>query len=156
MKKVARFIVKLSISSLFLILTACNNSYDVMIENFNQKYLVKGYLPPEPYTTSSKNFEEKDMLDDIIRMSDDQLYLFTAPDGGEDCVYEWQGFVFQQDSHGIEQKVEVKIPDNDKRTLSFLAPGNFNRDKENLLVVTVTEKSGRQFTDTASVFFRIE
>ena len=50
----------------------------------------------------------------------------------------------------------IKIEDNNKKTLSFLAPGGFNRDKENLLVVTVTEKSGRQFTDTAKVFIEIE
>jgi len=40
--------------------------------------------------------------------------------------------------------------------LSYKAPGVFNSDKENKLVVTVTEKSGRQFTDTAKVFIEIE
>lgn len=156
MKKVLRLVLMISIISLTLSISACSNSYNEMIDGFNKKYFKKGYLPPEPYTTSSKDFKEGEMLKDIIVMADEQLYLFTAPDGGEDCTYEWQGFAPVKDSDGKEKMKPIKIEDNNKKTLSFLAPGGFNRDKENLLVVTVTEKSGRQFTDTAKVFIEIE
>ena len=125
-----------------------------MIDNFNQKYFTKGYLPPEPYTTKSKNFRESEMLDEIISMKEDSLTILTAPDGGEGSLYEWKALVPSKDENGKSYMKETVI--GSERTLSYKAPGVFNSDKENKLVVTVTEMSGGQFTDTAKVFIEIE
>ena len=137
-----------------LLITACANSYNEMIDNFNQKYFTKGYLPPEPYTTKSKNFRESEMLDEIISMKEDSLTILTAPDGGEGSLYEWKALVPSKDENGKSYMKETVI--GSERTLSYKAPGVFNSDKENKLVVTVTEMSGGQFTDTAKVFIEIE
>lgn len=132
----------------------CSNSYDKMIENFNEKYFKKGYLPPEPYTTKSKGFDENFILDDVVSMVDGSFTVLTAPDGGEECIYEWKAFIPSKDSTGKDYMKEEVI--GDERVLNYLAPGVFNSDKENKLVITVTEKSGKQFTDTARVFITIE
>ena len=154
----------ISIISLTLSISACSNSYNEMIDGFNKKYFKKGYLPPEPYTTSSKDFKElihelshfllNEMLDEIISMKDDSLTILTAPDGGEESTYEWKALVPKKDKNGKDYMDSAVI--GNERTLSYKAPGVFNSDKENKLVVTVTEKSGRQFTDTAKVFIEIE
>ena len=93
MKKVLRLVLMISIISLILSISACSNSYNDMIDGFNKKYFKKGYLPPEPYTTSSKDFKEGEMLDEIISMKDDSLTILTAPDGGEESTYEWKALV---------------------------------------------------------------
>ena len=152
MKK--RFNSILLITIITLLMTACANSYNEMIDDFNKKYFTKGYLPPEPYTTKSKNFRESEMLDDIISMKEDTLTILTAPDGGEECLYEWKALVPAKDDNGKSYMKETVI--GNERTLSYKAPGVFNSDKENKLVVTVTEKAGREFTDTAKVFIEIE
>lgn len=140
------------LSALFF--SACKNSYDNMIEEYNEKYFVKSYLPPEPYTTSSKNFNEIDMLDDIISMQDGNRMILSAPEGGEGCTYKWEGFAPGKDSEGKDCMKSIFV--ETERTLFFDAPGGFDKDRENKLVVTVTEKSGKQYTDTARVFIEIE
>ena len=154
MQKVSRFLLVLMISIISFLIPACSNSYNEMIDGFNGKYFKKGYLPPAPYTTSSENFEEDKMLDEIISMKDDSLTILIAPDGGEETLYEWKALVPAKDANGKSFMNETVI--GNKRTLSYKAPGVFNSDKENKLIVTVTEKSGRQFTDTAKVFIEIE
>lgn len=154
MKKVLHYVLIISIISLTLSISACSNSYNDMIDGFNKKYFKKGYLPPEPYTTSSKDFKEGEMLDEIISMKDDSLTILTAPDGGVESTYEWKALVPKKDKNGKDYMDSAVI--GNERTLSYKAPGVFNSDKENKLVVTVTEKSGRKFTDTAKVFIEIE
>lgn len=146
MKKVLRFVLMISIITLFI--TACSNSYNEMIDGFNKKYFKKGYLPPEPYTTSSKDFKEGEMLDEIITMVEGERIVLVAPDGGEGCVYEWKGFIA-----GKEEPIFIK----NLRTLIIDAPDNFDKaNKGNKLVITVTESSGKQYTDIARVFIEIE
>ena len=125
-----------------------------MIDNFNQKYFTKGYLPPEPYTTSSKNFNEEAMLDDSISMVDGMIYIFVAPDGGEECTYEWKAMIPVKNSDGRDVFSERVL--GVAKELKYQAPKPFNVDKENRLVVTVTEASGRKFTDTAKVYITSE
>ena len=43
-----------------------------------------------------------------------------------------------------------------ERVLCYMAPGIFNSDKENKLTLTLTEASGKTYTDTAKVFITIE
>ena len=153
MKKNKKFMFLLSFVCICFI-ASCRNSYDDMIQDFNEKYFTKGYLPPEPYTTQSNSFDETQMLEDIVSMIDGSIYNFTAPDGGEGCIYEWKAYVPHKDSNGNEQMKEYEI--GKERVLNYLAPGVFNSDKENKLTVTVTESSGKQYTDTAKVFITIE
>ena len=143
-----------SIVFVTLLLTCCNSSYDKMIDDFNESHFKKGYLPPEPYTTSSGNFNELEMLDEIVSMVDGSITVITAPDGGAGCSYEWKAHIPSKDSDGKEFMKETVIGTD--RTLSYTAPGVFNSDKENKLTVTVTEASGKKYTDTAKVFITVE
>lgn len=140
------------LSALFF--SACKNSYDNMIEEYNEKYFVKSYLPQESYTTHSTDFNENDILDEFYCMEIESRYVFTAPDGGEGCVYEWKALVPSKDSDG-KDFMEPHVIGNE-RTLNYQSPGVFKTDRENKLTVTVTEKSGKQYKDTAKVFIDIE
>lgn len=140
------------LSALFF--SACKNSYENMIEEYNEKYFVKHYQPQESYTTHSKDFNENDILDEFYCMEIESRYVFTAPDGGEGCVYEWKALVPSKDSDG-KDFMEPHVIGNE-RTLNYQSPGVFKTDRENKLTVTVTEKSGKQYKDTAKVFIDIE
>lgn len=135
-------------------ISGCSNSYEKMINDFNEEYFEKGYLPPEPYTTGSTGFQEGLMLDDIISIKEDSITVLIAPDGGENCSYEWKALVPCKDTHGKYYMKPTVI--GNKRTLKYKAPGVFSSDKENKLVLTVTEVSGKQYRDTAKVFIEIE
>ena len=143
-----------SVAFVTLLLVCCNSSYDKMIEDFNDSHFEKSYLPPEPYTTSSNGFNELEMLEETISMLDDSITVITAPDGGSGCSYEWKAHVPCKDTDGKDFMKETVIGSD--RTLSYKAPGVFNSDKENKLTLTVTEASGKQYTDTAKVFITIE
>lgn len=149
-----KFALSLIFVSLIMILSACSTSYDDMIGSFNGKYFSKGYVAPEPYTTSSSNFDEKQMLDDVVSMIKDSMTLLAAPDGGEGSTYEWKAYVPHKNEDGTEEMKEVVI--GNEKLLAYTAPGVFNEDKENKLTVIVTEKNGKQYTDTAKVFITIE
>ena len=144
----------LIVALVLFVFAGCDNSYDKMIEDFNSSYFSKGYKEPEPYTTSSSTFDEKQMLDEIVSMIDGSVTVFTAPEGGEGCVYEWKAHVPGKDSNGKDIMEETVL--GNERVLPYSAPGVFNSDKENKLTVTVTESSGKQYTDTAKVFITIE
>ena len=134
--------------------SGCKNSYGEMISDYNEKYMKTNYQPPEPYTTRSKKFKENEILDEFICIGTEERMIFTAPDGGDDCVYEWKALVPSKDVDG-KDFMEPHVIGNE-RTLSYLAPGVFKTDRENKLTVTVTEKSGKQYKDTAKVFIDIE
>ena len=147
-------IIQLLLIIVLCVLAGCNNNYEEMIDEFNEDFFRKGYLPPAPYTTSSSDFNELEMLDEIISMPDGSISVFSAPDGGEGCTYEWKAHVPCKDSDGKDFINETVIETD--RTLSYKAPGIFNSDKENKLTLTVTEASGKKYTDSARVFITIE
>ena len=137
-----------------LLFSACKNSYDEMIVSYNEKNMKTSYQPPEPYTTHSKHFKENEILDEFVCMGTEERIILTAPDGGEGCLYEWKALVPSKNEKG-KDFIESHVIGNE-RTLNYLAPGVFKTDRENKLIVTVTEKSGKQYTDTAKVFIDIE
>ena len=112
------------------------------------------YQPPEPYTTHSKQFKENEILDEYVCMGMEERIILTAPDGGDGSTYEWKALVPSKNEKG-KDFIESHVIGNE-RTLNYLAPGVFKTDRENKLIVTVTEKSGKQYTDTAKVFIEIE
>ena len=140
------------LSALFF--SACKNSYDEMIVSYNEKNMKTSYQPSEPYTTHSKHFKENEILDEFVCMGTEERIILTAPDGGEGCLYEWKALVPSKNEKG-KDVMEAHVIGNE-RTLNYLAPGVFKTDRENKLIVTITEKSGKQYTDTAKVFIDIE
>ena len=154
MKKNHKVLLVFSLTAAVLMLCGCGNSYDNMIDDFNNKYFEKGYLAPAPYTTESSGFNEHEMLEDTISMLDGSMSVFIAPDGGESCTYEWKAHIPSKNAEGKDYMKETVIGTD--RTLSYTAPGVFNSDKENKLTVTVTEASGKKNTDTAKVFITVE
>ena len=144
----------LIIAVVLFVFAGCDNSYDQMIEDFNSSYFSKGYKEPEPYTTDSSSFDEGQMLDEIVSMIDGSVTMFTAPEGGEGCVYEWKAHIPCKDSNGKDYMKETVV--GNERVLCYTAPGVFNSDKENKLTLTITEASGKTYTDTAMVFITIE
>ena len=154
MKRYVRLFANVILISLFFAFSACENNYDEMLTSYNENYLKTSYQPMEPYTTHSKSFDENDILDEFYCMETESRYILTAPDGGEGCVYEWKALVPSKDADG-KDFMEPHVIGNE-RTLSYQAPGVFKTDRENKLTVTVTEKSGKQYKDTAKVFIDIE
>ena len=153
MKALFKFLVVISIFITAVFVSGCKNSYENMIGEFNEKYFEKGYLPPQPYSVNSSGFVETAMLDDICTFSKDTYVQLIAPDAG-DCKYEWKALVPQKDSSGNEFIKENVI--GTERTLVYEIPGVFNTDKENKLILTIVQTSGKQYTDTAKVFIDIE
>ena len=125
-----------------------------MIVSYNEKNMKTSYQPSEPYTTHSKHFKENEILDEFVCMGTEERIILTAPDGGEGCLYEWKALVPSKNEKG-KDVMEAHVIGNE-RTLNYLAPGVFKTDRENKLIVTVTEKSGKQYSDTAKVFIDIE
>ena len=125
-----------------------------MIVSYNEKNMKTSYQPSEPYTTHSKHFKENEILDEFVCMGTEERIILTAPDGGEGCLYEWKALVPSKNEKG-KDVMEAHVIGNE-RTLNYLAPGVFKTDRENKLTVTVTEKSGKQYSDTAKVFIDIE
>ena len=88
-------------------------------------------------------------------------YFYTSSDllswkyGGKvfEKLPDWV-FEFVPDSDG-KDFMEPHVIGNE-RTLNYQSPGVFKTDRENKLTVTVTEKSGKQYKDTAKVFIDIE
>lgn len=138
--------------SLMMLFTlfSCGSSYEEAINDFNKKYFEEKYLSPEKYSTESKNFKESEMLDDVLNLPSDYLIILEAPEGKTQCVYEWKALIPQVDNEGKEVLRENVI--GTSRTLKFTTPGVFSTDKENKLVLTVTEQSGKIYKDTAKVF----
>ena len=140
------------LSALFF--SACKNSYDEMITSYNKQNMKTSYQPHEPYTTHSKIFKENEILDEIVRIEMEGRIILAAPDGGEGCAYEWKALVPSENEEG-KDVMEAHVIGNE-RTLNYLVPGVFKAYRENKLTVTVTEESGKQYTDTAVVLIEIE
>ena len=145
-KSLFLFIVPLVIFSIF----SCCNSYEQMIESFNDKYFKPDYLSPEEYTTENKDFKESSMLDEVFYFPEGYLIILEAPKGRGKCTYEWKAIIPSTDNSNKEILKEDVIGTD--RTLKFKTPGVFNTDKENKLILTVTESSGNIYKDTANVF----
>ena len=142
-------------TSLFIL--SCSNpgnSYEQMIDSFNRKFFEEDYVPPEEYSIENSSFKENEMLDDTFSFPTGYLIILEAPKGQDGCNYEWKAIVPQLDESGKEILKENVI--GTSKTLKFTTPGVFSTDKENKLVLTVTEQSGKIYKDTATVFITSE
>ena len=150
MKKNLLFYSGIFIITLSCILS-CNNTYDGMIEEFNEEYFVKGYNAKLDYSVTSDDFSEDDMLMSIISTSDHSVLNLIAPDGGSGCSYEWKLIVPEYNSTtGIITEKDYVIGTD--RFLFYSVPGKMNADKKNKLVLNVTDSSGRIYSDTATIY----
>ena len=62
---------------------------------------------------------------------------------------------------GIEYRWEILGNDSgenillcEKRSFTYLMPGEFSTDKPNSLLLTVIDSTGREYKDTAEIIFR--
>ena len=150
MKKVLHYVLIISIISLTLLVSACSNSYDDMIEQFNLKNFKKGYNTKEHYTISD-DFLETDMLEDVITVNSHSVLNLIAPFCGDDGNYEWKVIVPEKDNHS-NRYIEKEYCIGNERILFYEIPGVLNIDKRNTLILTVSNNNGEEYTDSAIIF----
>ncbi len=143
MKKMPWFIL---ISSIILGITACNNSYDSLIEQFNQKYFQPEQIDIEPYSVKNSGFNPSEMLMPVYTFSEGVCLILEAPQDA--TSYSWT--LVQSDGSSEEL--------GNERFLIYQTPGLFKVREENdlVLTVTVTDANGNvtEYIDRSVIIIR--
>lgn len=141
MKKVLHYVLIISIISLTLLISACSNSYDEMIDGFNKKYFSLTPTPPIEKRITDANFAQETMLE--LRYTFIQGYESTlvAPAGASS--YLWK----IQNSDGTMQEESLC----EERIYTFIPEEDFEINAETKLVLTVTNEAGTEYIDTTII-----
>ena len=126
--------------------SACKNSYDSMISDFNEKY----FLPEPPrlpdYSINGADFVASEMLEPDYIFPIGYYVNVEAPEGADS--YSWKCI----NADGTETEISTK------RLLNYQIPGVFKVGETNSLLLTVTTKNGSgkviEYKDKAIVILR--
>lgn len=138
------FALLILLISLSFSFTACGNSYERMIEEFDGKYF--SAEPPKlpAYSINNSDFSDKEMLETTYVFPTDTYINLEAPEGG--VSYSWKCI----NMDGTENEL------SNKRILYFKTPGPFKEKEKNRLLLTVTaiDTNNNEITylDEAMVF----
>ena len=140
MKKIGFMIFSLLIFS--FLFTACNSSYEGMIDDFNEQYFNLEPTEPENKTISDSGFSAEKMLEKRYTFIKGYESSLSAPAGGK--KYDWA----LQMEDGEEVTFESVCTE---RIYNFMPGTDIKSDVETTLVLTVTDTSGTEYIDTALI-----
>ncbi len=123
-----------TIAYVLLCCTACNNSYESLVDQFNRKYFMPEQNNPEGYSVKNENFNPVEMLNPVYSITEGVYLDLEAPEGGDS--YSWE--LIQDDGTPLQPPLSTE------RILYYKTPGVFVLREENdlVLTVTVTDKEG--------------
>ena len=127
------------------VFTGCSNSYDKMLEDYNNKYF--SLEPSEPKNTdiTDNNFLPENMLEKRYTFIKGYESSLAAPSGG--VSYNWT--IKLPDSNNPEITVEQSVCS--EQIYNFIPERAFRTDTEATLVLTVTDSTGTEYIDTALI-----
>ncbi len=140
MKKSIEIVIKfcLLISGLFFI--SCSNTYDDLLNDFNDKYFSKEPTPVKEKKITDDDFAAEKMLENRYAFVKGYETSLSAP---LDCTsYKW-------DVQKSEEEEPVTVCT--KRVYNFLPGKDFKLDEETTLILTVTDAKGTEYIDTALI-----
>ena len=124
----------------FLLLSSCTNSYEQMINNFNENYFT--LTPPKENSLLDENFDQEQMLEIRYTFIEGFESSLVAPKGA--AKYLW---VEEELEDGQVQKKTLC----NERIYAFLPESDFEVNKESKLVLTVTDEKGTEYIDTTII-----
>ncbi len=127
--------------SIFIIsLTACKNSYDTMLEDFNKKYFAAENGSDKSIEDSS--FVAEDMLAPVYDFYEGYSSSLLAP--ADAASYLWKSP--KENTSPLEYKELCK-----EREFSFMPGKDFAVGSETKVILTVTSKEGTEYIDTTII-----
>lgn len=121
---------------------SCSNTYDDLLDAFNEKYFSQEPTPVEEKTVADDDFDPDKMLDRTYTFVDGFQTSLSAPAGA--ASYDWS----IKDKKSKEG--EAKSVCN-KQVFDFMPGKFFKAGEESTLVLTVTDTSGTVYIDTAVI-----
>ena len=139
-----RIFKKLSLAAVFvfLLFTSCTNSYEQMINHFNDNYFTLTPTPPEESNLTDENFDQSKMLENRYTFIEGFESSLVAPKGAK--KYLW----VEED---LEQGQIQKKTLCNERIYTFIPECDFEVNKELKLVLTVTDEKGTEYIDTTII-----
>ncbi len=141
MKKVLRFVLMISIISLFVSISACSNSYNEMIDGFNAKYFSLTPTPPIENSINDSGFNQETMLEVRYTFIEGYESTLPAPLGG--ASYSWK----KMKHDGTFEEPALC----EERIFTFVPEESFEINAETKLVLTVTNEAGTEYIDTTII-----
>lgn len=125
MKRFA-FALLILLISLSFSFTACGNSYERMIEEFDGKYFSAEPKVDDSNSVKNKNFNQKQMLNPDYVFTEGYFISLEAPDNCESYLWTCTNSEVEKEVIGTKQKLYYEIP------------GVFKMGEINTLILTVT------------------
>ena len=149
MKKSIEIVIKfcLLISGLFFI--SCSNTYDDLLNDFNDKYFSKEPTPVKEKKITDDDFAAEKMLENRYAFVKGYETSLSAP---LDCTsYKWEVQKGEQTEKSDETEQKELTTVCTKRVYNFMPGVDFKLDEEATLVLTVTDAKGTEYIDTALI-----
>ena len=127
---------------IFLLISSCTNSYEQMINNFNENYFTLTPTPAKESNLLDKDFDQEQMLEIRYTFIEGFNSSLVAPKGA--AKYLW---VEENLEDGQVQKKTLC----NERIYTFLPENDFEVNKESKLVLTVTDEKGTEYIDTTII-----
>lgn len=127
---------------IFLLIFSCTNSYEQMINNFNENYFTLTPTPAKESNLLDKDFDQEQMLEIRYTFIEGFNSSLVAPKGA--AKYLW---VEENLEDGQVQKKTLC----NERIYVFLPENDFEVNKESKLVLTVTDEKGTEYIDTTII-----
>lgn len=127
---------------IFLLISSCTNSYEQMINNFNENYFTLTPTPAKESNLLDKDFDQEQMLEIRYTFIEGFNSSLVAPKGA--AKYLW---VEENLEDGQVQKKTLC----NERIYAFLPESDFEVNKESKLVLTVTDEKGTEYIDTTII-----
>ncbi len=146
MKKISKtlFLICLFISCLFFV--SCSNTYDDLLNEFNNQYFSKEPTPVKEKKITDDDFAAEKMLENRYAFVKGYETSLSAP---FDCTsYKWE-VQKGEGTEGTEQKELTTVCT--KRVYNFMPGVDFKLDEEATLILTVTDAKGTEYIDTALI-----
>lgn len=125
----------------FHLFFSCNDAYDDMIEKFDSQLTTS---PKKENSITDSGFTESNMiLQGSYVLDKNCTFSLSAPAGG--IEYRWEIL-----GNGLGENILLC----EKRSFTYLMPGEFSTDDSNFLLLTVIDSTGREYKDTAEIIFR--
>lgn len=125
--------------------SSCKDSYNSVIDNFNNKYFHQEASGERIYSIYSPDFDKSKMLSDSYELKNGMTLSLIAPDGG--ASYKWTALVPDYEDKNTENETDI----GDEKNFTYNLPGVFRDDCVNKLVLTVTDITGTEYKDTALI-----
>ncbi len=121
-------------------LTACKNTYDTMLEDFNKKYFAAE--SGKDTSVEDDSFIAEDMLSPVYDFYEGYSSSLLAP--ADAASYLWKSP--KENTSPVEYKELCK-----EREFSFMPGRDFAVGSETKVILTVTSKSGTEYIDTTII-----